>query len=121
MSEKTNGTGVKPGFTCKNRDTSFRAVSPVEEKPNMWYVECFSTGGGFNRIKPKIIEMSEERLLQIHEEQLGREALGNMRTGGEREGYRASLRIPRGRRKVIGSRGFKWNFSRSGQPVMVPC
>jgi hypothetical protein len=48
-------------------------------------------GAGFTRTIPKIIEMSEKRIMELYEAQLGRNALGNIRTVGERVGMRARL------------------------------
>jgi hypothetical protein len=87
----TNGPIIKPGRIVNEGNTSFKLIDPVSDKPDIWYVRCSPMGAGFTRTIPKIIEMSEKRIMELYEAQLGRNALGNIRTVGERVGMRARL------------------------------
>jgi hypothetical protein len=105
---------IEPELRFHEGNTSFKVIEPVLEKPGVWYVQCSAMGAGFRRTSLKIIEMSEERIIKIYGDQLGRNALGNMKTIGIRAGERARRRAPVGRR-------LRWCFNHSGKVIAIPC
>jgi hypothetical protein len=120
MNDKNDGI-IKPGLRLCEHNATFH-VFDRSETPGKWHVQCSVPGGlGFLRTKPKIIEMTEERLLEIYNAKIGSNAMGNMRTIGARVGERVRLRGQTGKQKRPIGRRFKWNFSPSGRVVAVPC
>ena len=103
---------IKAGFRFKNGNTSFEVLSE-SEKIGVWHVTQRHLGAGFTPTAPKIVEISEKRISQLHEEEIGNAGIRDMNTVGERSGARTKKRDSRPRRR--------WQFTHTGRVIGVPC
>ena len=94
-----SASAIRKDLRFTDGNVSFKTIDSVEEKPESWYVQVTMPGAGFMRgVGPKIIQMSEERILELVDKQLGKRAQGEMRTIGTRIGERASRKDSTGQR-----------------------
>jgi len=109
-------TTIRPGLPFRGGNVSFRTIAIIPQRPGYWYVQQSNLGAGFFGTKPKIIEMSEERILELVSEEQGDIAAKCLTTVGPGK-------IRRSPRRKNGSErySFRWGGSNQARNVASPC
>lgn len=102
ISDTTTNAGVPFGdeyiTALRLGNVSITIISEVPGRPGWWFVQRSSPGIRLGAGKLPVIEMSEEKIIQGYEEQLGQRAMAGMSTIGTRPGERTKRRSPLPRR-----------------------